>query len=232
MQKPLHIAVILDGNRRYAKKHKLALKMGHEKGVQTVENLLKYGKENDLIKELTLYVFSAENFNRKKDEVDYLMKLFVKEFNKFKDEDYLEKYKVKFRFIGRIDMFPEEIQGIVKDLEEKSSKYDDYICNVALGYGGRQEIVDAAKKIAEEVANGDMEVDDIDEEIFKNHLYMADEPDILIRTGGDKRISNFLIWQSNYSELFFLEKLWPEVTKEDFDKIIEDFKKRERRYGQ
>lgn len=221
---PEHIAVILDGNRRYAKKLGIPKFMGHEKGFNKIMELLKWCIELG-IKELTLYCFSTENFKRDKKEVDYLFSLFRKKIGDFKKDKTIHDSKVKISFIGRISMFPEDMQKSMNELMEMTKDYENHKLNLALAYGGRNEIVDAVKKIISK------NIKDINEGTIAENLYLSDDVDILIRPGGEKRISNFLLWQSSYAELFFLDKLWPEFTKEDLVGIIEDFKTRERRFG-
>jgi tritrans,polycis-undecaprenyl-diphosphate synthase [geranylgeranyl-diphosphate specific] len=230
MSVPKHIAIILDGNRRFSKRLMMKPWKGHEWGAKKVEALLDWCKELD-IKELTLYAFSVENFNRPKEEFDYLMDLFRKEFDRIRGDERIDLNKIRINFIGRISMFPKDIQDSMRSLMDKTRIYSDHIINFAMGYGGRTEVVDAARKIAEQVRSGNLDLDKINEETFAKCLYMDDEPDLVIRTGGDKRTSNFLIWQANYAEWFFLEKLWPEFEKEDLIKVIEEYKIRERRFG-
>lgn len=229
---PKHIGIILDGNRRFAKKLMMKPWMGHEWGAQKVEKLFDWCKELG-VKEITLYAFSIQNFNRPKEEFDYLMNIFKKEFNRLLNDEIikLEKDKVRINFIGRIWKFPEDIQDIMKKLMYKTKDYNNYTVNFAMAYGGREEVLDAVKRIGEKVKNGKLDINEINEEIFSENLYMDHEPDLIIRTGGEKRTSNFLIWQSWYSEWLFLEKTWPEFEKEDLIKAIEDFSQRERRFG-
>ena len=227
---PQHIGIILDGNRRFAKKLMLKPWMGHEWGSKKVEAVLDWSHELG-VKELTFYAFSIQNFNRPKEEFNYLMKVFDESFGKLMNDERIDKYKVKIRFIGRINMFPSYIQEKMKSLMEKSKKYNDFIVNFAMAYGGREEVIDAIKKLAQKIKNNEVDIDKINEEVFNQNLYMTDEPDLIIRTGGEHRTSNFLIWQSNYSEWLFIDKTWPEFEKEDLIAAIEDYKNRERRFG-
>lgn len=227
---PKHIALILDGNRRLAKQLMLKSWKGHEFGAKKVEKLFEWCKEIG-IKKLTLYAFSIENFNRPKKEFDYLMNLFKDEFKRLYNDERLEKDKIKINFIGRIDMFPKEVSESMKKLMEKTKNNNNFTINFAMAYGGRTEVIDAAKKIAEQVSSGKLDIDKINEETFAKSLYMPDEPELIIRTGGEKRTSNFLIWQSNYAEWIFLEKLWPEFEKEDLLECIAEYNLRERRFG-
>lgn len=227
---PKHIGVVLDGNRRFAKKLMMKPWKGHEWGARKVEKLLEWAEEIG-VKELTLYSFSIQNMNRPKEEFDYLMQLFMKEFKQLKNDPRLEKEGIRVNIIGRIHLFPEDVHNIMKEIMEQTKDNDKFILNFAMAYGGREEVIDAVIKLSQDVKDGKVDVDKINEEIFENYLYTVDEPDLIIRTGGDNRTSNFLIWQSNYSEWFFLEKTWPEFEKEDFVKVVEEFQSRERRFG-
>jgi tritrans,polycis-undecaprenyl-diphosphate synthase [geranylgeranyl-diphosphate specific] len=230
MSYPKHVAIILDGNRRFAKRLMLQPWKGHEYGVEKVKKIFDWGKKYD-IKMLTLYTFSIQNFNRPKEEFDYLMNLFLKEFHKFKDDPKIKEYKIKIKVIGEKKLFPKEVQDALSEIEERTKNNDGYVINFAMAYGGRNEIVEASKNIVKDVLDQKLSLEDINEEIFENYLYIKDQPDMIIRTGGEKRISNFLSFQSAYSELFFLDKMWPEFEEEDLFKIMEEYKERERRFG-
>ncbi len=227
---PRHVAIILDGNRRFAKRLMMKPFMGHEWGAKKVEKVFEWCKELG-VRELTLYTFSIENFNRPKHEFNFLMDLFSKEFSRLKDDPRLEKDKIRINFIGRIWMFPKDVQQIMKELMKKTNRNNGFILNFAMAYGGRTEVIDAVKRVAEQVKQGKISLDKINEEVFSRNLYMSDEPELVIRTGGEQRTSNFLIWQANYSEWIFLEKMWPEFEKEDFLYCIEEYGRRERRFG-
>jgi len=228
---PRHIAVILDGNRRYAKKKGLEPWKGHEAGAEKVRDLLKWCQEFG-VKELTLYTFSTENFNRSKIEVEFLMNLLKREFNRLKDGKEIHENKVRINVIGNYGLFSKDVQQIFKEIMEKTKDYDNYILNFALGYGSREEITQAVKKIADKAVKGEIGIEDIDENLISRNLYLKNEPDLLIRHGGEKRISNFLLWQLSYAEFIFLDKLLPEMTKEDFRQCIEEFGRRQRRFGE
>lgn len=228
---PKHIGIILDGNRRFSKRLMMKPWMGHEWGAKKVEKLLLWCKELD-IKELTLYCFSVQNFNRPKDEFNFLMQVFNDEFAKLLKEPKVDEEQANINFIGRIYMFPKDLQEKMQALMDKTKNYSRYRVNFAMAYGGREEVIDATVKIAKQIKEGKLDVSQINEETFAKNLYMNDEPELIIRTGGEKRTSNFLIWQSHYSEWIFLEKLWPEFEKEDLVACIEDFKQRDRRFGQ
>lgn len=222
---PRHIAVVLDGNRRYAKKAGIPKFKGHEKGFNKIKELLEWCTELG-IKEATLYCFSTENFKRNKEEVDYLFNLFRKNIGSFKKDKTVHDKKVKISVIGRISMFPEDMQKEMREIMEMTKDYDNYRLNLALAYGGRGEIVDAIKRIVDSGAK------DINEEVIKENLYLKDDVDLLIRPGGEHRLSNFLLWQNSYAEIYFMDKLWPEFSKEDLIKAVEWFKEKERRFGE
>jgi len=227
---PRHIGIILDGNRRFSKKLMLKPWMGHEWGAKKVENLFEWVKEIG-VKELTLYAFSVENFNRPKEEFDFLMNIFGDEFEKLLNDKRVHRDRIKINFIGRIWMFPKEVSEKMYKLIDMTKDYDGYIINFAMAYGGRAEIIDATKKIAEKIKAGELNVDEINEEVFRKELYMESEPDLIIRTSGEQRTSGFLLWQGSYAEFYFCPKLWPEFEKEDLIKAIEDYSERERRFG-
>jgi undecaprenyl diphosphate synthase len=225
MEAPKHIAIILDGNRRWAKQRHIPSSKGHSKGFENILELMEWVKELS-IKESTLYCFSTENFNRRKEEVDYLFNLMRKKIKGLdKPDSKIHKNKIKVSFIGKLSMFPEDLQQEMKILMEHTAHYDDYILNLAMAYGSKDEIVQALKKVVE---NGK----DINEEAINEGLYLSSDVDLLIRPGGEKRLSNFLLWQSCYAELWFTDKLWPEFSKEDLIDAVEWFNKRDRRFGE
>ena len=223
---------ILDGNRRFAKKKILNHPLkGHDEGAKKVDTLIDWAKELG-IKELTLYVFSVQNFNRPKEEVDYLFDLFARKFSELSEkEGKLKEKGVKINFVGRLFMFPKNVQESAANLMKKTEGNNGIIVNFAMGYGGCEEIVDATKKIAEKVKNGELKPEDIDEETFEEYLYNPSKPDLIIRTSGEFRLSNFLNYQGAYSELFFVNKLWPEFEKSDLVEVIQQFRERGRRFG-
>ncbi|MDO8556568.1 MAG: polyprenyl diphosphate synthase [Nanoarchaeota archaeon] len=227
---PQHIGIILDGNRRFAKRLMAKPWKGHEWGAQKLEHVFEWCQEYK-IKELTLYVLSVENFNRDKEEFKYLMNVFRNEFAREINDERLMTKGVKINFIGRLWMLPKDIQEQLQQLMDKTRHNTSYTVNFAMAYGGRAEVIDAVKKIAVGVKTGTLDVEAINEETFADHLYMKDEPDLIIRTGGEKRLSNFLMWQNSYSELIFLDLLWPEFEKKDFIQCLEDYKQRQRRFG-
>lgn len=219
----LHIGIILDGNRRFAKKNLKNQLGGHEYGAKKVEQLLDWCIELN-IKQLTLYCFSLENFKRSKKEVTLLMNLFRKWFKKLAKEKKIEKHKIKIKFIGNRNLLNKQIKNLIANLEYKTKDNDKHIINFAFAYGGRQEIIEAVKKMIRKK-------EQITEENLENNLWLKNEPDLIIRTGGEKRTSNFLPWQSVYSEWIFLDKMWPEFTKKDLENSIKEFQKRKRRFG-
>lgn len=231
---PSHIAIILDGNRRFAKKLMLKPWMGHDWGRKKVEKFLDWCVELG-IREVSLYAFSVENFSRPKEEFDYIMKLFRETCTDLRTDPRLQekgkKLGIRIRFLGRLGMFPADIEQLMRELVENTAKNTGLIVNFCMAYGGRQEIADAAQRMATDVKDGKISPGDVNEETFKSYLYMADDPDLIIRTGGEQRLSGFLLYQSSYSELFFLGKMWPEFEKEDLLQVIEEFKQRERRFG-
>lgn len=222
--KARHVAIILDGNRRYAKKMLKESWKGHRLGAEKVEQLFEWCKELG-VSQLTLYIFSLQNFNREKKEVDYLMDLFCKFFSSEKIKNKIKENKIKVNFIGRTYLLPQKVQEIIQKLQQETENYSDFKANFALAYGGREEIVDGIKKLLKEGKT------EIDEQIFSQYLQLQAEPDLIIRTGGERRTSNFLPWQSWYSEWFFLDKYWPEFEKEDLIKVLEEFNLRGRRFG-
>ena len=232
MKDGLHLGLIMDGNRRFAKRLMLEPWKGHEYGAQKLEEIFRWCQENN-ISELTLYAFSMQNFNRPKHEFDYLMNVFRKQFDRMENdpENRVNKYKIKIKILGRIDLFPQDIQESCRSVQEKTKDYNGYQLNVCFGYGGREEMVDAIHQITNDVKEGKIIPTQVDEELIDQYVYNASKPDFIIRTGGDHRTSNFLIWQSTYSEWFFIDKFFPELTEEDLDKILKEFQDRDRRFG-
>jgi undecaprenyl diphosphate synthase len=220
----------MDGNRRWAKARGLPIIAGHEKGAKTLTEVAKAAKDLG-IKYITVYAFSTENWKREKSEVEGLMNLLRKYLKEsFKE---LEENNARIMFIGERDMLASDIVADMEKIEERTAKNDGITLCVALSYGGRQEIVATTKKIAELAQNGGLNIKDIDEKKFSDMLYTKDlpDPDLLIRTSGEERISNFLLWQLSYSEFYFSDTLWPDFSKEELVKIIDEYKNRERRYG-
>lgn len=225
-----HVAIIMDGNGRWAKKNNLSNDEGHKKGAESAKEAIKYCLENN-IKYLTLYAFSYENWNRSPEEIEYLMNLLKKELGK--EIKGLIKNGVNLRVIGEKKLLKEDLRKDIDKAEKLTRKNNQLYLSIALSYGSRQEIVGSVKKIASRVQSGDLKVEDIDENLFGNFLYTQDipDPDIMIRTSGEKRVSNFLLWQICYTELFFLDVLWPDFTSDDFTSVVEEYAIRDRRYG-
>lgn len=229
-----HVAIILDGNRRFARRRNLPQMEGHRRGLNNLKDIFKgFVEEGNKhgVNQLSLYCFSMQNFNRSKQEVSYLMNLFEETFNDAVDNETFHKHKVRLNVAGRIHLLPEKVQKAIKKAMDATKDYDDYVINFCLAYGGREEITDAAKKLAKHVKHGKVKIEDINQELFGKYLYFDSNVDIAIRTSGEKRTSNFLPWQTTYAEWFFPDKMWPEFTTEDFKKILEEFKKRSRRFG-
>lgn len=227
---PEHIAIIMDGNGRWAKgKGKLRV-FGHHNGVVSVSDVVEGAGELG-IKYLTLYTFSAENWNRPKLEVAAIMELLVSTINK--EINKLMTNNVRLNAIGDLEMLPAKCYKELKGAIAKTSVNTGLVLTLALSYGSRREIMQAAQKIAGQVLNGELKIDDINEEVFENNLYTADMPDpeLLIRTSGEYRISNYLLWQIAYAELYFTPKLWPDFRREDLYEAILDYQSRERRFG-
>ena len=227
---PHHIAIIMDGNGRWAKKRMLPRVEGHRRGVKTVDKIVTLCTEMH-IEALTLYSFSDENWNRPRSEIDALMKILDQYLNK--ELERMKRENIRFNTIGRIHELPASIQQLIRHAEDTTRSNDGLILTLALSYGGRQEIVDAVKKIAQQVQEGSLSLEDIDFPVLENNLYTHDLPelDLLIRTSGEKRISNFLLYQIAYTELHYTEVLWPKFTEDDLLKAIIDFQGRERRFG-
>lgn len=225
-----HLAIIMDGNGRWASKRGLPRNMGHKKGAEVVIEIAKAAKELG-VEYLTLYAFSTENWKRSKEEVGGLMNLLRDYLDKnFKE---LEENDVCIRFIGERSMLDADIVSKMEKLECSTKENQSMTMLVALSYGSRQEIVEAVKKIAARVKDGDMLLKDIDEQYFSDTLYTAGvpDPDLVVRTSGEQRVSNYLLWQIAYAEFYFTKTLWPDFNKQELTEIIENYKTRERRYG-
>ena len=231
---PEHIGVILDGNRRWASEHFMPSWAGHKFGADKVEDLLKWCLDLK-VKTITLYAFSTENFNRSDREVHEIMRLFDERLKTIFSDERIHKNRVQIRAIGRINLLPESTQKLIRAVEEDTKDYDKHYLNIALAYGGRAEIVDATKKIVEEVKVGKISIDSIDEGTIEEHLYTAhlpkSDPDLIIRTSGEERLSGFLLWQGAYSELCFVDVFWPDFRRIDLWRAIRTYQQRERRYG-
>ena len=233
--KPEHIAIILDGNRRWASESSLNPLFGHQQGAEKIEELLDWCLELG-VKSITLYAFSIENFQRSFQEVGGIMQLAEQKLGEILTNKHIYEQKVRVKVIGRTGLLPDKLQKTIEQVEEATKGYDKHFLNIALAYGGRAEIVDAAREIAQKVKNGDMSSDEIDEEIFERHLYTAhmpkQDPDLIIRTSGEERLSGFFLWQGAYSELCFLEAYWPEFRRIDLLRAVRTYQRRKRRFGQ
>jgi tritrans,polycis-undecaprenyl-diphosphate synthase [geranylgeranyl-diphosphate specific] len=231
-QIPEHVAIIMDGNRRYATELGLSPKAGHVFGRDKLEEVLEWCFDIG-IKNLTVYAFSTENFERDVNEVKTLMDLCKNELNKAVKDSRIHKNKVRIRVLGRIEKLPKNISNSAQYIMDSTKNYDKYSFNIALAYGGRDEILQAIQKIARDVKNGNLDIKDIKESIVSKYLYTngIPDPDLILRTSGEERISNFLLWQLAYSELYFSDVYWPAFQKRDFLKAIRTCQLRKRRYG-
>ena len=227
---PKHIAIIMDGNRRWAKERGLETRLGHKEGAETLKKIAKYANQIG-IKYLTVYAFSTENWKRTKEEVGALMgllQMYVADF--LKDSD-LEN--VKINILGDISKLDKGLQNSIEKAIDRTKNNTGLTLNVAFNYGGRDEITKAIQKVAEKVKNKEINVEDIDEQLVSENLYTSGQPDpdLLIRPGGEKRISNYLLWQLTYTEFLFIDKYWPDFTEKDLDEAIEIFESRNRKFG-
>lgn len=227
---PEHLAIIMDGNGRWAKKRGMLRIFGHENGTKSVRKVVESSAQLG-IKNLTLYAFSTENWNRPKIEVQTLMNLLIKSLKK--ELKTLTENNIRLNSIGNIDRLPESAKRELLEVINKTSQNTHMTLTLALSYGSREELVSAVKSIADKVKNNIISLDDIDESIINQHLYTHNLPDVdlLIRTSGEHRISNFLLWQIAYAELFFVDVLWPDFTEEHLYEAIISYQKRERRFG-
>jgi len=231
---PNHVALILDGNRRWAKMHLTLPKTGHWKGADAVENLLDWCEEFD-IKIVTLYALSAENLDRNDEELEHIYELIRMRLEKLYNDPRIHRCKMRVKGIGRIELLPDSIKDVLKRLDDATKNYDNHFLNIALAYGGQNELVDAVKKIGEKIKDGSLKIDDINKKEIESNLYTShlpqSSPDMVLRTSGEKRLSGFLMWQSAYSELVFMDIFWPEFRKIDLMRAIRTFQERKRRLG-
>ena len=227
---PKHIAIIMDGNRRWAKSKGKPVAFGHKEGAKTLENIVRYANKIG-IKHLTVYAFSTENWKRAEEEVSALMLLlqsFIEDYSKRADTE-----NIKVQFLGDTTAFNPRLQKGMKDCIERTKNNTGITFNIALNYGGRAEILKAVKEIAQNVKDSKISIDEINEDLISSKLYTAGQPDpdLIIRTSGEIRLSGFLIWQSVYSEFIFLEKNWPDFNEKDLDDAIEEYQRRTRKFG-
>ena len=226
---PEHVAIILDGNRRWAKERGIPSLKGHQKGFENIRDLAPY-IINQGVKYLSVFAFSTENFNRSVEEVKYLMDIFVNWFNK--ECDKIHKENIRIVFSGRKDNLRPDVLNAMEKVTEMTKNNTKGVFNICLNYGGIQEIADATKKIAKEVKEGKLKEEDIDEKLMYKYMYQELPPiDLLIRTSGEQRISNFMMYELSYAELYFTEVKFPSFDREEFEKAIDDFNTRNRRFG-
>jgi tritrans,polycis-undecaprenyl-diphosphate synthase [geranylgeranyl-diphosphate specific] len=233
--KPEHIAIILDGNRRWASEQLLSPWIGHHRGADKVDNLLDWCLDMG-VKSITLYAFSTENFQRSVEEVEEILQVAGQKLQEILTDERIQKHEVRVKVIGRLGLLPKNLQEIILQVENATKNFDKHFLNVALAYGGRAEIVDATRKIAQGVEKGEMKPDSIDEALFERYLYTAhmpnQDPDLIIRTSGEERLSGFLLWQCAYSELCFLDVYWPDFRRIDLLRAVRTYQRRKRRFGQ
>jgi len=229
---PRHVGIILDGNRRFARQQNMDLTMGHEIGAKRIDEVLDWCFDAG-IKVVTIFAFSTENFSRSKREVAKIMELAQERFEAVARSEVVHRHRVRVRAIGRLSLLPPEVLAAIRAAEQVTAQYDRFQLNVAIGYGGRAEIVDAVRRIAQKVKDGQIEPREIRDSTIEDHLYTAGiaDPDLVIRTSGEERLSGFLLWQSAYSELYFADVFWPEIRKIDFWRALRTLQLRERRFG-
>lgn len=226
---PNHVGVIVDGNGRWAKERGKSRSEGHKAGADNMEKLFSYMIEKG-VRFISAYVFSTENFKRSKEEVDYLMNMIVKKFKLYKKK--YSKENIRIVFSGRKEGLRDDVIKVINDLEEATKNNTKGTINFCLNYGGHAEIIDATKKIYDDVKNGVLNITELNEEIYEKYLYQELPPiDLLIRTSGENRISNFMLWQLSYSEFYFPKTYFPDFKKDEFDQAILEYNKRDRRFG-
>ena len=227
---PTHVAIIMDGNRRWARKRNNHYRLGHKEGAKTLEKIVRYAKKVG-IKYITVYAFSTENWKRTSEEVSALMlllKTYLDDYGKRADTE-----NIKVKVLGDILALTPGLQKSIKKCEERTKDNDGIYFSICINYGGRDEIVHAVKKIAQDVKDGKIGIDDINEKLMNNYLYTKEipDPDLIIRTSGELRTSGFLTWQSVYSEYLFMDKYWPDFSEDDIDFAIKEYQKRNRKFG-
>ena len=226
---PNHVAIIMDGNGRWAQKRGLKRTKGHQKGAEVLKKISEYTYDKK-IKVLSVFAFSTENWKRDKEEVDYLMNLFIKVFKK--NFDSIKEKGVKIVFSGLKDKLSDKVLKAMDEMTSETKNNENGIFNICLNYGGQDEIVEATKKIAKEVQNGTLDISEINSKVLSKNMFNNLPPiDLMIRTSGEFRISNFMLWQLAYAELYFTDVLWPDFNEEEFDKALDSFGKRDRRFG-
>ncbi len=229
---PEHVAIIMDGNRRFAQEIGLAVHEGHVKGKDKLEEVMEWCQEMG-IRVLTVFAFSTENLQRDEGEVQCLMDLFEESFLRLAEDERIHENRIRVTVLGQRELLPERVIRAIEVAEARTRDYDQYFYNIAIAYGSRQEMIMAIKRIAAKVKEGELAVDDIDEKVVSSFLYTADfkDPDLVLRTSGEERVSNFLLWQLAYSELYFTDVYWPGFRKVDFLRAIRTYQARQRRFG-
>lgn len=231
---PKHIGIILDGNRRWASKKKYPTQIGHRKGAENTELILEWCNEIG-INIITLYVLSTENLERQDKQLEEILEVVEDKLIDLLNDERIHRFKINVKSLGRISLLNEEIRTTLLKLEETTKEYSDHFLNIAIAYGGRTEILDSVKKIVKEVIDGKLKVEEINLKTIEDHLYTSHlqnpEPDMIIRTSGEERLSGFLLWQSAYSELVFLDVYWPDFRKIDLMRAIRTYQHRTRRFG-
>lgn len=227
---PTHVAIIMDGNRRWARERNIDYRLGHKEGAKTLEKIVRYAKKTG-IKYITVYAFSTENWKRTSEEVSALMlllKTYLDDYGKRADTE-----NIKVKVLGDITALAPGLQKSIKKCEERTKDNDGIYFSICINYGGRDEIVHAVKNIAQDVKDGKIEIDDINEKLMNNYLYTKEipDPDLIIRTSGELRTSGFLTWQAVYSEYLFMDKYWPDFSEDDIDFAIKEYQKRNRKFG-
>lgn len=229
---PRHVAVILDGNRRFARESGLETHEAYSLGAKKLEEFLEWCRELG-IRYVTVYAFSTENFTRPKKEIKHLMDLAYQKIKEYKNDKKIKENKIRIRALGDLSRLPERLRVAIQEVERETQTHDRYFLNIAIAYGGRVELAQAVRRICERIARGEIEPRDVNERLIEDHLYTAGlpDPDLIIRTSGEERLSGFLLWQSAYSELYFCEANWPAFSKLDFLRAIRNYQSRERRFG-
>jgi len=231
---PKHVGIILDGNRRWGFEKYGDTLNGHIYGAKTGEDFIEWCLDLG-IKAVTLYVFSTENFRRPKDEVDTILRIVEREVRKLTKDPRIHERGVHVKAIGRVELLPDSLKSALEDIEKATESYDEHYLNIAVAYGGRAEIVDAAKRIIDEVQSGTLNAETVDEAVFRKYLYTSylpnPDPELIIRTSGEERLSGFLIWQAAYSEFVFLDVYWPDFRRIDLLRAVRTYQRRRRRFG-
>lgn len=229
---PRHIAIIMDGNRRFAESIGLGPREGHEKGKDKLEEVLEWCLQTG-VTILTLYAFSTENFSRDTEEVRHIMRLFTENFRRAGDDERVHKNQIRISVLGKRDMLPQSVIDSIEYAEDRTKDYEKYRLNLAIAYGGREDILEAIRGLVCDARDGKVTPESIDEKYFSRRLWTADipDPDLVLRTSGEERVSNFLLWQLAYSELYFVDVFWPGFRKIDFLRAIRSYQLRHRRFG-